>query len=163
RTDAVLAGEVIASEAGAVLDGLRDVVACGAQDRAIADVGTAIDAQARASRAVAWAGSLRVAVVALGYYLPLILLLSTAPWLTRHGGLTSGQIIGAVTYLTGSLWPALNSLVGSVGSWGIQLGAVLRRLNEACAATAAEACARPAAGPGQATATPIGSELRISG
>jgi ABC-type multidrug transport system fused ATPase/permease subunit len=155
RTNAVMAAEAIAKEAGGVLGGLRDVIACGAQDRAVADVGAAIDAQAHATRAIAWAGSVRVAIVALGYYVPLIALLSAAPWLTRHGWLTTGQVIGAVTYLTGSLWPALSSLVGSVGSWGIQLGAVLRRLDQACRP--------PDLMPSPATGAPAGSELRISG
>jgi ATP-binding cassette subfamily C protein len=155
RTDVVVAGEVIAKEAGSILAGLRDVIACGAEDRAAADVGAAIDAQASAVRAVAWAGTVRVAVVALGYYVPMLTLLAAAAWLTRHGWLTTGQVIGAVTYLTGSLWPALNSLTGSIGSWGIQLGAVLRRLDQACMP--------PARAPCRGTAVPLGSELRISG
>lgn len=155
RTDMVAAGEAIATEAGHVLTGLRDVIACGAQDRAAAEVGAAIDAQARSARAVAWAGSVRVAVVALGYYVPLIALLASAPWLSRHGWLTAGQVIGAVTYLTASLWPALNSLTGSVGSWGIQLGAILRRLDQACTP--------PAQVLSRETAMPLGSELRIVG
>jgi ABC-type multidrug transport system fused ATPase/permease subunit len=155
RTNAVMAGEAIAKEAGGVLAGLRDVIACGAQDRAAADVGIVIEAQARATRAIAWAGSVRVAIVALGYYVPLIALLTAAPWLTRHGWLATGQVIGAVTYLTTSLWPALSSLTGSVGSWGIQLGSVLRRLEQAC--TPPDSVSSPGTG------TPAGWELRISG
>jgi ABC-type multidrug transport system fused ATPase/permease subunit len=155
RAEVVAAGEAIATQAGNVLTGLRDVIACGAQDRAAADVGAAIDVQARAARAVAWAGSARVAVAALGYYVPLLALLAAAPWLTRHGWLTAGQVIGAVTYLTASLWPALNSLTGSVGSWGIQLGAILRRLDQACTPPT-----QPLSG---GIAVPLGSELRISG
>jgi ABC-type multidrug transport system fused ATPase/permease subunit len=154
RTNAVMAAEAIAKEAGGVLAGLRDVIACGAQDRAAADVGTVIEAQARATRAIAWAGSMRVAIVSLGYYVPLIALLTAAPWLTSHGWLATGQVIGAVTYLTASLWPALSSLTGSVGSWGIQLGAVLRRLEQACMP--------PDFAPGPRTGAPAGSELRIS-
>lgn len=154
RTNAVTAAEDIAKEAGGVLAGLRDVIACGAQDRAAADVGTVIEAQARATRAIAWAGSVRVAIVSLGYYVPLIALLTAAPWLTSHGWLATGQVIGAVTYLTASLWPALSSLTGSVGSWGIQLGAVLRRLEQACRP--------PDFAPGPGTGAPAGSELRIS-
>ena len=155
RTAMVMAGETVAKEAGAVLAGLRDVIAFGAQDQAAADVGAAIDTQARAARAVAWAGSVRIAVVALGYYVPLIALLLTAPWLTGHAWLTAGQVIGAVTYLRASVWPALSSFTGSVGSWGIQLGSVLRRLEQACAPPA------PARSPG--TAIPAGSQMRASG
>jgi ABC-type multidrug transport system fused ATPase/permease subunit len=159
RTSAVMAAEAIAKEAGGVLAGLRDVIACGAQDRAAADAGIVIEAQARATRAIAWAGSVRVAIVALGYYVPLIALLSAAPWLTRHGWLATGQIIGAVTYLTTSLWPALSSLTGSVGSWGIQLGSVLRRLEQAC--TPPHSVSSP--GTGTPAGAPAGWELRISG
>jgi ABC-type multidrug transport system fused ATPase/permease subunit len=155
RTNAIMASEAIAKEAGGILAGLRDVIACGAQDRAAADVGAVIEAQARATRAIAWAGSVRVAIIALGYYVPLIALVSAAPWLTRPGWLATGQVIGAVTYLTTSLWPALSSLTTSVGSWGIQLGAVLRRLEQVCTP--------PACVPGPATGTPAGWELRISG
>jgi len=155
RAEVVAAGEAIATQAGNVLGGLRDVIACGAQDRAAADVGAAIDAQARSARAVAWAGSVRVAAVALGCYVPLLALLAAAPWLTRHGWLSAGQVIGAVTYLTAGLWPALNSLTGSVGSWGIQLGAILRRLDQACTL--------PTQAYRRETAVPVGSELRISG
>ncbi len=155
RTYMVATSEITAKEAGAVLAGLRDVIACGAQDRAAADVGAAIDAEARATRAVAWAGSARIAVVALGYYVPLVALLLVAPWLTRHAWLSDGQVIGAVTYLTASIWPALSTLTGSVGSWGVQLGSVLRRLSEACAL--------PDPVVGHGTAEPDGSEVQISG
>jgi len=155
RTNAVMAAEAIAKDAGAILAGLRDVIACGGEDRAAADVGTVIDAQARAMRAIAWAGSVRVAIVALGYYVPLVALLTAAPWLTSHGWLTTGQFIGSVTYLTASLWPALSSLESSVGSWGIQLGAVLGRLEQACTL--------PHPPPSRRTAVPAGPEVRISG
>jgi ABC-type multidrug transport system fused ATPase/permease subunit len=154
RTRMVSATEVTAQEAGTVLAGLRDVIACGAQDRAAAEVGAAIDAQARAARTVAQAGSVRIAVVALGYCVPLVGLLLAAPWLTRHGWLSAGDVIGAVTYLTGSVQPALSTLTGSVGAWGIQLGTVLRRLNQACTL--------PPSVAGDGNALPTGSDLRVS-
>lgn len=158
RTFMVAAAEITAKEAGAVLAGLRDVIACGAQERAAGAAGAAIDVQARAVRAVAWADSVRVAVVALGYYVPLVTLLLAAPWLTRHAGLTDGQVIGAVTYLTASVWPVLSTFTGSVGSWAIQLGSVLRRLSQACAAPG------PAPGRGaDPAAYPDGSDMQITG
>jgi ABC-type multidrug transport system fused ATPase/permease subunit len=156
RTRMVSAIEVTGQEAGTVLAGLRDVIACGAQDRAAAEVGAAIDAQARAARAVAWAGSLRIAVVALGYCVPLVGLLLAAPWLTRHGWLSAGEIIGAVTYLTSSVQPALSTLTGSVGAWGTQLGTVLRRLNQVCTPTPPPSVA------GRGTALPAGSDILVS-
>jgi hypothetical protein len=110
RTRMMSAVEVTAQEAGAVLTGLRDVIACGAHGRATADVGAAIAAQARATRAVAWADSVRIAVVALGYCVPLVGLPLTAPWLTGHGWLSTGDVIGAAIYLVGSVQPALAPL-----------------------------------------------------
>jgi ATP-binding cassette, subfamily B, bacterial RamB/AmfA len=158
RTFMVTAAEITAKEAGTVFGGLRDVIACGAQERAAAETGVAIDVQARAARAVAWADSVRVAVVALGYYVPLVTLLLAAPWLTRHAGLADGQVIGAVTYLTASVWPVLSTFTGSVGAWGIQLGSVLRRLSQACVP--------PGPAPGWEAAPlaqPDGSDIQISG
>ncbi len=151
----VTAAEITAQEAGTVLTGLRDVIACGAEDRAAADVTAAVDAQARATRSAAWAGSTRVAVVALGYCVPLVGLLLAAPWLIRHGWLAAGQVIGAATYLTISLRPALSALTGTLGVWCIELGAVLQRLNQACTLPL------PVADHG--TAVPAGSDLRIAG
>lgn len=155
RTAMVAATETTAREAGTVLTGLRDVIACGAQDRASDAVGAAIDAQAHAARAVAQAGAIRIAVVALGNYVPLIVLLLAAPSLTRHGWLTTGQIIGAVTYLMTSLWPALSTLTSSVGSWSLQLGAVLQRLHQATTP--------PQQSTSQRITAPAGPRLRISG
>ena len=128
----VTSAEHTAQEVGTVLAGLRDVIACGAQERAAGDVGDAIDAQAHAMRSAAWAGTIRIAVLALGYYLPLLGLLIAAPWLVRRGGLTPGQVIGAITYLTLTMRPALATLTVTVGGWGIQLGTVLQRLNDTC-------------------------------
>lgn len=155
RARMVIAAEITAQEAGTVLAGLRDVIACGAEERAVADVSAAVDAQTRAIRAVAWAGSTRIAIVAVGYYVPLIGLLVTAPWLIRHGWLAAGQVIGAATYLTITLRPVLSALTGTVGVWCIELGAVLRRLSEACASPLPIASGKAVA--------PTGSELRIAG
>lgn len=172
RTRMVSAIEVTGREAGTVLAGLRDVIACGAQDRAASDAGGAIDAQARAARAVAWAGSVRIAVVTLGYCVPLIGVLLGAPWLTRHGWLSAGDVIGAVTYLTASVQPALSTLTGAVGAWGIQLGTVLRRLNQACTPppVAGRGTPAPARSDGPARSevparsdVPAESDVRISG
>ncbi len=128
----VLAGEAIARTAGDVLSGLRDVIACGAERRAAAEVGEAVEGQARATRALARAGSARRLVVALGAQLPLVVVLLAAPWLVG-GGVSVGAVTGAVVYLTTSLEPALGSLVEVAGNWGLHLGVVLQRLAEACA------------------------------
>jgi ABC-type multidrug transport system fused ATPase/permease subunit len=153
----VLADERIAGEAGAALMALRDVVACGAESRVAEAVGSSIDAQAAATRALARASAARRLVVAVGGDLPLVLVLAAAPWLTRHAGMTVGDVAGAVTYLALNLLPAMRSLVGTVGSWGLQLAAVFRRL--------AEATRSPAVAPESTkpVGTPRGYALELRG
>ncbi|MBV9942626.1 MAG: ABC transporter ATP-binding protein, partial [Solirubrobacterales bacterium] len=153
----VLADERIAGEAGAALMALRDVVACGAEARMTEAVGSSIDAQAAATRALARASAARRLIVAVGGELPLVLVLAAAPWLTRHAGMTVGDVAGAVTYLALNLLPAMRSMVGTVGSWGLQLAVVFRRL--------AEATRSPAVAPGstEPVATPRGYTLELRG
>ncbi|HEY9391802.1 MAG TPA: ATP-binding cassette domain-containing protein, partial [Mycobacteriales bacterium] len=43
---------------------------------------------------------------------------------------STGEVVGAVTYLAVGLQPALRSVVRTVGSWGLQLDVVLGRLAE---------------------------------
>ncbi len=141
----VLAGEAIAQRAGEVLGGLRDVLACGAEPRAAAEVGAAVAEQARASRALARAGTVRTLVVALGAQLPVVAVLLATPWLVGGRHLSVGAVTGAVVYLTTSLEPALRSVVELAGNWGLHLGVVLARLAEVCPAPAAPAVAPGAA------------------
>jgi ABC-type multidrug transport system fused ATPase/permease subunit len=129
----VLADEKLAESAGTVISSIRDVVACGAEERAAADVGADIEQQARAVRALARATAMRTVVIAIGGYLPLVMILLVTPRLTDHGELTTGAILGAITYVTTNLEPALRSLVRAVGSSGLRLAVVLRCLAEACA------------------------------
>jgi ABC-type multidrug transport system fused ATPase/permease subunit len=153
----VLAEERIAAEAGAAFVALRDVVACGAEARVAEEVGSSIDSQAAATRALARASGARRVVVALGGELPLVLVLAAAPWLTRHAGMTVGDVAGAVTYLALNLLPAMRSLVDTVGSWGLQLAVAFRRL--------AEVTYSPAVNPGPTglVATPRGYALELRG
>jgi ATP-binding cassette, subfamily C, bacterial len=132
QREQVLAGEAIAERAGEVLGGLRDVVACGAERRAAERVGEAVERQAGAARAMARAGAVRTLVVALGAQLPVVVVLLAAPWLVGGGHLSVGAVTGAVVYLTGSLEPALRSVVELAGNWGLQLTVVLSRLAEIC-------------------------------
>ncbi|GAA4876584.1 ABC transporter ATP-binding protein [Kitasatospora terrestris] len=133
----LLADEALAREAGGVLDALRDVVACGARDRARAAVDAATEAQARAVAALGRAGAGRRAVVLLGSQLPLLVVVPALPGLVGSGRLSAGAAAGAVTYLITGLDPALRSLSTLLGTWGVQLDAVLRRLAEATTAPAA--------------------------
>lgn len=139
----VLACETIPQAAGAVLGGVRDVVACGAERRAAAGVGETIDREARGEKALARAWSVRTLVVVVGAQLPVLAILLAAPWLIEQQSLSIGAVAGALTYVTTSLEPALRSLVQVAGTWGVQLGVVLGRLAEMCVLPS-----RPAAAPG---------------
>lgn len=128
RQEAFLAAdEALADRFGAVCPGLRDITASGAEDRTAADVGRLVDAEQRAAGSLARFGVVRVAALALGGQLPLVLLLATAPWLLRHG-VTTGALVGALAYVTQSLLPALHNLVHGLGTSGSRLTVVLRRL-----------------------------------
>ncbi|MGI5413340.1 ATP-binding cassette domain-containing protein [Streptomyces chartreusis] len=121
------ADEALADRLGAVCPGLRDITATGAQERTAADVGRLVDAEERAARSLARFGVVRVAALALGGQLPIVLLLATAPWLLKHG-VTTGALVGALSYVTQSLLPALHNLVHGLGTSGSRLTVVLRRL-----------------------------------
>ncbi|MGH3787844.1 MAG: ABC transporter ATP-binding protein [Pseudonocardiaceae bacterium] len=126
----VLCGENIGVVAAPVVEGMRDVVAYGAQPRAARDVGKAIDAEAQALRAFARASVLQVPVVTVGAHLPVFALLALAPWLLSHQHLTVGQLIGGVLYLFSGLQPAIQVLVNAGGTILVSLGVVLGRLAE---------------------------------
>ncbi|WP_107104408.1 ATP-binding cassette domain-containing protein [Streptomyces sp. Root1310] len=128
RQEAFLAAdEALAGHLGVVCPGLRDVTAAGAEDRIARDTGALVDAELRAARALARWGVARVACLALGGHLPLVLLLAGAPWLLGHG-VTAGALVGALAYVTQSLLPALTALVHGLGTSGSRLTVVLRRL-----------------------------------
>lgn len=128
RQEAFLAAdEALAEDLGAVCPGLRDVTAAGAEARVAAGVAESIDAEQRAARALARWSVARVAALAVGGELPVVLLLATAPWLLDHG-VTPGALVGALAYVTQSLLPALQNLVHGLGASGSRLTVVLRRL-----------------------------------
>jgi ATP-binding cassette subfamily C protein len=156
HTALLLAGEEITRRAGNTLAGMRDVIACGAQDRAVAELGTAVDREATLARALSRATVLRNVVVFVGAQLPLVLLLAAAPWLLSTGRLSFGEVVGAATYLTVSLEPALRSIVGVVGSWGLDLATTLARLGGGFA---------PGDPTGVAPTTPLGdrADLAVEG
>ncbi|WP_283137511.1 ATP-binding cassette domain-containing protein [Rhizohabitans arisaemae] len=130
QREMVLAEETMASVATDTFEGLRDVVAAGAVDSAGAVVDQAATAQARAGLALARTLSIRTVIVALGDTMPVLLVLASAPWLLRSGRMTPGELVGATTYLVGTLSPALHSLTGTVASWARQLGVLLHRIAE---------------------------------
>ncbi|MDX2599015.1 ABC transporter ATP-binding protein [Streptomyces caniscabiei] len=125
----VLADEAIAEQAGTVADALRDVTACGAEHVVRDRVDTRIDAAAGAARALARLTALRTAALGIGGWLPFVLILAGAPWLLR-GGVTTGAILGALTYLSQSLQPALQNFVRGVGGSGLWLLVTTARILE---------------------------------
>ena len=123
----VSADERLADRTGVALAGLRDVVACGAESRIGADLADPIEGQATAERAVVRMTAVRGLSLALGGWLPVILVLLAAPWLIR-GGLTAGAILGALTYLLHGIQPALNTLIGGLGGGGVRLAVTVDRI-----------------------------------
>ncbi|WP_329267578.1 ABC transporter ATP-binding protein [Streptomyces sp. NBC_01451] len=123
----LVADERLADRLGDICAGLRDVTAAGAEERVAADAGERIAAELGAARSLARWAVPRVASVAVGGQLPVVLLLLTAPWLLRSG-VTPGALVGALAYVTQSLLPALQNLVHGMGASGSRLAVVLRRL-----------------------------------
>lgn len=127
---ATLAGEQLTHRARPVIDGVRDVVAAGAESVAATDVDSAIGIHADAVRAFARARSARVLLLALGVQLPLLGVLAASPWLIDRDLATVGAIGGAVVYLSQQLEPAVRFLLNAAGTWLVVLGVVLGRLAE---------------------------------
>lgn len=127
QADFLTADEDVAETVGAMAAGLRDITACGAEDRMAAEAARRIDAEFRASRVLARWGVLRALALGVGGRLPVVLLLASAPWLLRRG-VTAGALVGALAYLTQSLLPALQSLAQGLGAAGSRFAVVIGRL-----------------------------------
>ncbi|MEU7721954.1 ATP-binding cassette domain-containing protein [Streptomyces tibetensis] len=123
----LVADEALAGDLGTVCPGLRDITATGAEEQVAAGTGERVEAELRAARALARWGVLRVASLTIGGQLPIVLLLAAAPWLLAHG-VTTGALVGALSYVTQSLLPALRNLIHGLGTSGSRLTVVLRRL-----------------------------------
>jgi ATP-binding cassette subfamily C protein len=130
QRDAIVADERVAEAAGAASAAGRDIVACGAEDGVRTDLVTHVDTQAAAARRLAALMPARVLCLAVAGWLPLLLLLVAAPGL-RAGGLSAGAVLGAATYVTGGLQPAVRSLIQGLGGSGLRLVVALRRIHEA--------------------------------
>lgn len=127
QRDAVFADERLADTAGLVLGGTRDVVASGAEDHAAAMVAVPIRQQASAEMALARVGALRTLCFAVGGWLPLLVVLVAGPWLASRG-LTTGEIMGGLTYVLIGLQPALRTLMGGLGGTGLRFVITLGRI-----------------------------------
>lgn len=137
------ADEDIAHELGTAFSGLRDVVACGEEERVMLAGRRRIDAERRAAESLARWGVTRAVALGVGGRLPVVLLLVLAPWLLSRG-VTAGALAGALTYLTQALLPALQSLVHGLGSASARLAVVVRRLRAPAPGAETAAAAPPA-------------------
>ncbi|HEU0088582.1 MAG TPA: hypothetical protein VFQ77_13215 [Pseudonocardiaceae bacterium] len=127
---AVLAEEQLARTAGSVLAGMRDVVASGAEDRATIMVAGPIARQASAERSLATVAALRTLCFAIGGWLPLLIVMLAGPWLVSQG-LTTGTIMGGLTYVLVGLQPALHTFITGVGGSGLRYVVTLGRILDA--------------------------------
>jgi ATP-binding cassette subfamily C protein len=130
QRDHVLTDEGVAESASTIARSLRDVVACGAEDRACERVEREVDAHAAAERTLARMAAIRTISVAVGGWLPVVGLLVGAQWLLGTG-VTLGAVAGGLIYLTQGLLPALRALVEGLGAGGLRLVVTLDRLVEA--------------------------------
>ncbi|GIH24889.1 ABC transporter ATP-binding protein [Acrocarpospora phusangensis] len=142
----ILAEELVAARTGAVLTAGRDINALGADDRAVAEIAEAAARYVKANQGVAFAGSAQMLTVVVGGYLPVLAILLAAPVLTAQGLLTTGSLVGAVTYVTGQLLPTVRALAGTLGVYWTQLAITLTRLAET-AGTTSSATATPPTSP----------------
>lgn len=124
------ADERLATVAGAVLAGGRDVVAAGGERQAAAMVAEPIAEQVAAERAMAGVSALRVGCFVIGGWLPLVALLAAGPWLAGQG-YGAGAIMGALTYVLVGLQPALNTLMSGLGASGLRYVVTLGRILDA--------------------------------
>ncbi|WP_441246345.1 ATP-binding cassette domain-containing protein [Kitasatospora sp. McL0602] len=128
RRAVVLADELVAAETTRAFESLRDITACGAQQRVGDALTAAVRSQGAAVRALGRASALRSLAVALAGRVPVLALVVSAPWLVRGHWLSVGQVLGVAAYLLQQLEPAVRTLAGMVGGWVLELAVVLDRL-----------------------------------
>jgi ATP-binding cassette subfamily C protein len=141
----ILANERIAESANQMAGGLRDVTASGGEEAMARAVGGHIDAQARATVALGRLTAASSLAVAVGGMLPVVLLLIRGPALLRQG-VSTGALLGCLTYVLYGVHPALQTLVRQLGTTGLWLFVAAGRIVEA------NAPERPSTGMGRRTA-----------
>jgi ATP-binding cassette subfamily C protein len=123
----LLADERTSEAVAAVAGGLRDISACAAEERVAGSAGGRVAEQAGAARALARVTAVRTLSLAVGGWLPVLLVLAGTPRLLAEGA-GPGVILGALAYVTQSLAPALGNLVEGLGVSGVRLRVSLDRL-----------------------------------
>ncbi len=149
---ALRAEEEVATSSTAVFSALRDVTAGGAEEYAAALVDGPIADHAAAERALARVAVVRTLCFVVGGWVPLVLLLAAAPWLTERG-LTAGALLGGLTYVLVGLQPALRTVLAVLGDSGPRYVATLGRI--------LDADAPPAPAPQRLLPVVSGHEVRL--
>jgi ATP-binding cassette subfamily C protein len=121
------ADEQLATSAGIAFTGVRDITATGAQDFAAELVGEPVEAHAAAERALARVAALRTLCFAVGGWLPLLILLAAGPWLAGRG-VSTGTLLGGLTYVLLGLQPALSTVMSALGDSGLRYVVTLGRI-----------------------------------
>ena len=130
QTDVMVASETSYGEMANAIQGVRDLVAAGAKDYAMARVRRRIDAVNRATRQRADQYAVRSGLVhATATWLPALTGLAFVPALVRNGSLTPGEVVGSFTYLLAGLSTA-SMFVGAVMGHIVTLRIRHARLNE---------------------------------
>jgi ATP-binding cassette, subfamily C, bacterial len=126
------ADEELATAAGMAFSGVRDITATGSEEFTERIVGRPIEEQAAAERSLARVAALRTLCFAVGGWAPLLILLATGPWLVGHG-VSTGTLLGGLTYVLISLQPALSTVMGALGDSGLRYVITLRRILDSTA------------------------------
>ncbi|MFE6722279.1 ATP-binding cassette domain-containing protein [Streptomyces albidoflavus] len=127
QRDLLDADEHLAAFAGRTDHAARDIAATGAAPLVTAEAAPLITAEATAASALARWSAVRVTALGLAAHLPVATLLLAAPTLLSSG-LTPGELLAALTYVTTALLPAVNALLTALGTAGSRLVVVLHRL-----------------------------------
>ena len=121
------ADEDLATAAGMTFSGVRDITATGAEEFSERLVGQPIEAQASAERALAKVAALRTLCFAVGGWAPLLILLAAGPWLVNRG-VSTGTLLGGLTYVLIGLQPALSTVMSALGDSGLRYVVTLGRI-----------------------------------
>lgn len=126
---ALLAEEQVSEEVSRAVTGVRDITACGAEEPVLAGLADTIERQAAAARSAARISSARILCLAVGGWLPLVLVLAAAPSMIA-GGVSAAAIVGVITYITGSMRVALYTASQGVGSGLVRLYVTYDRIRQ---------------------------------
>lgn len=126
----LITDEELGAAAASAFGALRDITATGGEDVVARALSRRVDEQAHAAARLARMTALRTLAVAVGGWLPVVLILTRTDSLLRHGA-TTGAIVGALTYVLRGVQPVLQQLADGLGGTGAWLAVTLRRIAEA--------------------------------